>query len=275
MSFLDKETRMSGVKLGALAVMAFCGLLVGMVLVFGSWTTVSAGHRGVVLRMGAVSGEVMQEGFNTKAPWLDSVVEIEVRTQKEVLSTEGASKDLQIVTAEIALNFRPDETKVADIYQKFGDQYKERIIDPVMQESIKAVIAEHTAVDLVASREVVRQSIQDMLTAKLADRGIIVEDVNLVDLDFSQSFNNAIEAKVTAEQNALAAKNKLEQIKYEVEQQVAEAKGKAEAMEIESAALAENPQIIELRALEKWDGILPRVTGGAMPFIQLDMQARN
>ena len=261
---------MSNAKLGTLAVFAFFGLLVLLVVAFGSWTTVTAGHRGVVLRMGAVTGTVLPEGFNGKMPWLDSVVEIEVRTQKDQVSTEGSSLDLQTVRAEIALNYRPVPEKAADIYQQFGEEYKIRIIDPAMQESIKAVMAHHTAVDLIASREVVRQGIKDLLSLKLKAHGILVEEVNIIDLDFSDSFNLAIEAKVTAEQNALAAKNKLAQIKYEAEQKVAEAKGKAEAMQIESAALASNPQIIELRALEKWDGILPRVTGGAVPFINID-----
>lgn len=261
---------MSNTKIGCLGVMAFIGVLGLLILAFGSWTTVTAGHRGVVLRMGAVTGTVLPEGFNGKMPWIDSVVEMEVRVQKEQVVAEGASKDLQIVSAEVALNFHPLPEKVAEIYQNFGEDYRARIIDPMMQESMKSVLSQHTAVDLIASREIVRQAIKDLLSSKLMPQGIIVEEINIVDLDFSQSFNLAIEAKVTAEQNALAAKNKLEQVKFEAEQKIAEAQGKAEAMRVESEALSANPQIIELRALEKWDGVLPRVTGGAIPFVSVD-----
>lgn len=260
---------MSNIKLTILGVFAFFGLLLLFTLMFGSWTTINAGHRGVVLRMGAVSGTILPEGFNTKAPWIDTVVEIEVRTQKEQVATEGASKDLQIVRAEIALNFSLDHNKVATIYQKYGEEYKARIIDPAMNESIKATLSQHTAVDIIANRELVRQSIKDLLITKIQEKGILIEEISIIDLDFSDSFNLAIEAKVTAEQDALAAKNKLAQVKFEAEQKIAEAEGKAQAMQIESKALAENPQIIELRALEKWDGILPKVTGGALPFIEI------
>ncbi len=107
------------------------------------------------------------------------------------------------------------------------------------------------------------------LLTRLKERDILVDEFNIVNFEFSKVFNEAIEAKVTAEQQALAAKNKLEQIKFEAEQKVAEAKGKAEAITIESNALRSNPQILELRALEKWNGVLPQVTGGAIPFINL------
>ena len=101
----------------------------------------------------------------------------------------------------------------------------------------------------------------------------MVDEFNITNFEFSKVFNDAIEAKVTAEQSALAAKNKLEQIKFEAEQRVAEAKGKAEAITIESNALRSNPQILEMRALEKWNGTLPQVTGGAVPFISLPSAA--
>jgi regulator of protease activity HflC (stomatin/prohibitin superfamily) len=105
---------------------------------------------------------------------------------------------------------------------------------------------------------------------KLNPRGIIVDDFNIVDFEFSESFNQAIELKVTAEQSALAAKNKLEQVKFEADQQVAEAQGKADALRIEASALQSNPQILQLRAIEKWDGQMPAVIGGgATPFVDV------
>jgi len=115
----------------------------------------------------------------------------------------------------------------------------------------------------------VREDIKNQLRTRLKEHDILLDEFDIVNFEFSKIFNEAIEAKVTAEQQALAAKNKLEQIKFEADQKVAEAKGKAEAITIESNALRSNPQILELRALEKWNGVLPQVTSGATPFISI------
>jgi regulator of protease activity HflC (stomatin/prohibitin superfamily) len=177
-----------------------------------------------------------------------------------------------MVKIEAALNYHPVPEKVAELYKTVGEQYMQRIVDPSMQETIKAVVAQYTAEELVTKRELVRVAIGKLLTEKLDPHGIRVEAFNIVDFDFSGAFNAAIEAKVTAEQQALAAKNKLAQVEFEAQQKVAEAKGKAEAMRVESEALAKTPQILELRALEKWDGKLPHVTGGTIPFINVDQK---
>src|SRR5207248_11545049 len=136
---------------------------------------------------------------------------------------------------------------------------------PGMQEAIKASTAKFTAEELITKRELVRDEIKAQLKNRLKERNIVVDEFNIVNFEFSKVFNEAIEAKVTAEQQALAAKNKLEQIKFEAEQKVAEARGKAEAITIESNALRSNPQILELRALEKWNGFLLVWTSGGVP----------
>lgn len=138
---------------------------------------------------------------------------------------------------------------------------------------MKASTAKFTAEELITKRELVRAEAKAALREKLEPRGIMVDEFNIVNFAFSGTFNSAIEAKVTAEQSALAARNKLEQIKFEADQRVAEARGKAEAIRIESDALRSNPQILELRALEKWDGVLPQVTGSSVPFINLQKTA--
>jgi regulator of protease activity HflC (stomatin/prohibitin superfamily) len=255
-------------KIG-MAILGFFGLLVILVLLFGSWGTVSAGHRGVVLSMGAVTGEIKGEGAYAKTPFVVSIVEMDVRTVKEQVETEGASKDLQTIKAIVALNLSLDPAKCAQVYQTIGVNYLDTMVAPAMQESIKAVLAMYTAEEVISKRELVREAIHKLLTEKLTPIGVRTEGLNIVDLDFSPSFNVAIEAKVTAEQNALAAKNLLAQREYEAQQAVAVAKGKAEAMSIESAALAKNPQVLQLRALEKWSGVLPQVVGTTIPFIDV------
>jgi len=231
--------------------------------------TITAGERGVHLRFTAVTGKVFGEGLYFRFPLIESVQMMDVKVQKYEMKSDAASKDLQTVHSVVALNFHIDPDRVANMYQDVGLQFKDRIIDPGMQEAIKASTAKFTAEELITKRELVRDEIKAQLKARLKERNILVDEFNIVNFEFSKNFNDAIEAKVTAEQQALAAKNKLEQIKFEADQKIAEARGKAEAMTIESNALKSNPQILELRALEKWNGTLPQVTGGAIPFINL------
>lgn len=237
--------------------------------------TVGAGERGVMTRFGAVTGEVLDEGLYFKTPIAEDVVKMDVKIQKDEVTATAASKDLQDVSVVIAVNHRIQPSRVADIYQNIGRQYKkdavvsDRLIAPAIQESVKSSTARYTAEELITKREAVRNDIKKQLEAKLTSRGVIVEDLNIVDFKFSKAFSDAIEAKVTAEQNALASKNKLAQVEYEAQQAVALAKGKAEAIQIEAQALQNNPQVLELRALEKWNGVLPQVTGESVPFINV------
>lgn len=242
-------------------------------VIFGSFGTIGAGERGVLLRFSAVTGKVFGEGLYWKIPLIDGVIVFDTKIQKEQVDAQSASKDLQTVSATVALNFSIDPLKVAKIYQEIGAEFKSRLIDPAIQESVKASTAQFTADELVTQREKVREGIKTLLAAKLEQFGLNVIDVNIVNFDFSESFNRAIEEKVTAEQEALAAKNKLERIKFEAEQKVAEARGKAQAMDLEAAALRSNPAVLQLRALEKWDGRLPQVTGSSVPFINIDQFA--
>ncbi len=246
-------------------------IVFALILVLGSFTTIPAGHRGVVLKMGAVTGRIMDEGFNLKLPILNTVELMEVRVKKEDVISEAASSDLQTVDTKIVANLRVDPLKCATLFQTVGHDYNNRIVDPAMQESIKAAIAKYTAEELITRREEVRIAITKLLVARLAAHGIILENINIVDFNFSKTFNRSIEAKVTAEQNALTAQNKLVQVEFEAQQRVTEAKGKAEAITVEAAALRDSPDILTLRALEKWDGVLPRVTGSSVPFINIDM----
>lgn len=254
-------------KIGRVIAVVFV-VLVGLALVFGSVGTVGAGERGIRLRFSAVVGDI-DEGLYFKLPFIEKVKIIDVKIQKEEVAASAASADLQTVSSTVALNFHPQPEKAAQIYQSVGMDYKSRLIDPAIQEAVKASTAKFTAEELITKRESVREEIKKHLVEKLSPSGISVDGFNIVNFDFSAQFNKAIESKVTAEQDALAAKNKLEQVKFEAEQKIAEAKGKAEAIRIESNALQSNPAILQLRALEKWNGIMPQVTGSAMPFINL------
>jgi regulator of protease activity HflC (stomatin/prohibitin superfamily) len=151
-------------------------------------------------------------------------------------------------------------------------QYKERIIDPAVQEVVKAVTAKYTAVELITQREKVRTEIKDLLRQRLVGYNIGVDDFSIINFKFSQQFTQAIESKQTAEQFALKAQRDLERIKIEAEQKVTQAKAEAEALRLQKANITQ--ELVSLRqieasmkAIEKWDGHLPKVTGGAIPFI--------
>lgn len=249
---------------------AFIVLLGLLVVAIGSWGTIDAGNVGVVLNMGAVTGEIKPAGFYTKTPWVVSVVEMNTQVEKEQTQTEASSKDLQTVTATVSLNISLVPQSAPDIYKNIGVGYLATYVAPAMQESVKAVMAQYTAEELISKRELVRQGISDLLATKLTPIGIKVEAINIVDFKFSETFNQAIENKVTAEQNALASKNKLEQVKFEAEQNVAKAEGEAKAIAIQAQAIQVQggEAYIQMKALEKWNGTLPQIMGsGAVPFI--------
>lgn len=255
---------------GKRIVLAVVLLVVGLILFFGSWGTVPTGHRGVKVRFNAVTGQTVQEGFYVKLPLIEDVKLINVQTQKKEVVADSASKDLQTVTATIALNYNVDPNKVVNLYQKTGIDYSDKVIVPSLEEAVKSVTAGYTAEQLITLRSEVNGKVYESIRDELKAYDVSVQQLNIVNFNFSESFNKAIEEKVTAEQNALAAKNKLQQVQFEAEQKVAESKGKAQAIAIESQALRDNPAVLELRALEKWDGVLPKVTSGVTPFINVD-----
>lgn len=241
-----------------------------IVLVMQCFYTIGAGQRGIIVTLGKPSNVAQTEGLHFKIPIIQSVVIFDIKTQKDELDASAASADLQTVTAKIAINYHLISDSVPRIYTEIGVNYVDRVLNPAIQEVTKAITAQFTAEELITKREIVIDKITALLKERMVDKGIVVERVLITNFDFSKSFNDAIEAKVTAEQNALAAKNKLEQVKYEAQQTIEAAKGKADAIQIEGDALKSNPQVTQLRAIEKWNGIMPQVTGGAIPFISIN-----
>jgi regulator of protease activity HflC (stomatin/prohibitin superfamily) len=238
----------------------------------GSLVIVGPGQRGVVLNFGAVSPNVWDEGLHFKIPVYQGVQKMDVRVQKEVTEAAAASKDLQDTHSTIAVNFNIIPDKAGWVFQNIGLAYKERVIDPVTQEIVKAVTAKYTALELITMREKVRTELKDMLKARLLDYNIAVVDVSIVNFKFSAQFTQAIENKQTAEQMALKASRDLDRIKIEAQQKIAAAQAEAESLRLQRQNITQD--LVELRRIEamqeairKWNGVLPQVTGGAMPFI--------
>jgi prohibitin 1 len=240
-----------------------------LIIVFGAVGTIGAGERGVLLQFGAVQDKIFNEGLYVKIPFVNKVVKMDVKMQKDEIPASAASKDLQVVTSVIALNYHLAPESVNKVWQELGKDYNIRVIAPSIQESVKAITAKFTAEELITKREIVKEQIKDNLTGRLSDRFIVVDEFNIIAFEFSNAFNEAIEAKVTAEQLKLKADRDLERIKIEADQRIADAQGKAEAIRIEANALTQNAKVVELRWIEKWDGKVPIYWGNVSPFVGL------
>jgi regulator of protease activity HflC (stomatin/prohibitin superfamily) len=252
-------------------------LVVGLILVaaMNPFVIVGAGERGVVLRFGAVQDRVLGEGLHFRMPIRDSVVKIDTKVQKAQTHAAAASRDLQQVTTDIALNYHIEPTMAHQVYQRIGLDFKARVLDPAVQEAVKAVTAEFTAEQLITERAKVREEIKRLLSDRLLPFHLVVDDFSIINFDFSKEFNRAIEEKQTAEQLALKARRDLDRVKIEAEQQIAKARAEAESLRLQKQEVT--PELIRLReieaqvkAVEKWDGRLPGVVGsGAVPFINV------
>lgn len=232
---------------------------------WGSVVQIPAGYQGVLLRFGALQGS-LSPGIHAIIPGMNEVVLMESRTQKKEVQATAASKDLQIVTTTIALNFRLDASQVPKIYASVGPGYVERIIDPAIQESIKVVTSKFTAEELIRSRQQVKSEVEADVTKRLSAYHIIVEPsgLNIVNFDFSAEFNKAIEAKQVAQQEAEKQKFVLQQAELQKQTEIARAQGAAESARLRATALqvAGGNLVIARDWIEKWDGQLPSVSGG-------------
>lgn len=254
------------------------GVLVFLFLVPMQCRIIGAGERGVVLTWGKVEDRIWDEGIHFKRPISQQVKKINVKVLKVEVEIGAASKDLQEVSATIALNYHLDPLAVNSLYQRVGRQYEMVIILPAVQEVTKATTAKFTAEELITKRQEVKDDIKEALTARLSAFSISVDEFAIVNFNFSDQFNAAIEAKQTAAQNAIKASRDLDRIRVEVEQTVAQAEaqarkqileGQAEAKVLELQRAVLTKDLIQLRAIEKWDGKLPTYTGGAVPFLDL------
>jgi prohibitin 2 len=270
------------------------GFIILVVVLAASVKIVEAGHRGVLLQFGAVDTSAsLDEGIHFVVPFRDNVVPLEVRTQKIEENAASASGDLQDVSTQVALNYHVDPSTAPTLFQQLGFDYASRVVSPAIQESVKQVTARYNAENLITNRETVKAEIETQIEQRLGPYGIDVETISITEFQFSEQFRRAVEAKVEAEQRALQATNDLRRIEIEAQQAearaigeqqsniaraegvrqaaVLQAQGEAEAIQIVEAQLRENPRYLEWLKTQRWDGVLPLVTGGAgaTPFIEI------
>jgi regulator of protease activity HflC (stomatin/prohibitin superfamily) len=243
---------------------------IALVAVMSAVTTIQSGTRGVLRTFGEITN-ILDEGLHFRPPFITEVTVVDVKTQRYESTSSAASRDLQIVSTQIVLNYRPDATAVDALIRDVGIDYENRIIDPAVQEALKAATAQFTAEELITRRPDVSQAIQDVLRERLSDQGIVIEAVSITDFNFSDEFANAIEAKQVAEQDALRAERELRRAQIEAQQQVARAEAEAESRLQIAQAEAEalrlqreviSPELLQLRFIERWNGVLPRFMGG-------------
>ncbi len=271
-------------------------IILVIVLATSAFVIVDSGHVGVVRTLGAVQPDPLPEGFHLKKPFMDKIEQVDIRLTKAKSKSAAASKDLQTVETQVTVQYSLSGPIAPQTYQRIGKRevVAATVIEPAIQESVKAVTAQYTAEQLVTKRAEVKQQIQkaidNFINVTLQDKqvptALKIANVAITDFEFSEEFNKAIELKVKAEQEALQALNEKTRRVTQAEAGYAErklaadgqayeieaaSKAKADAIAREAKALKDNPQLIQLRLAEKWDGTLPKFTGGeSVPLINVD-----
>jgi regulator of protease activity HflC (stomatin/prohibitin superfamily) len=250
------------------------GFILFVIVLLMSIYTVPAGNVGVMTHWGAVQ-YVVYPGLGFKAPIADGVVRMNIQTQKDEVDASSASKDLQLVTAKIAVNYHLDPAYAKDIYQNIGTEYQSVIIAPAIQNVFKSTTAKFTAEELITKREAARVEAENGLVEQLKPYHILVDNFNIVNFDFSPEFNAAIEAKQVAQQSVETSKQKLAQAQVEAQTALAVAEGQAKSQAALKDAGSLTPEYLEYVALQKWNGVLPNVTGSVTPFIDVSKFANT
>src|SRR5512139_1676466 len=254
-------------------------LLILFIISWGSFAIVPAGHRGVVLWWGSVEKRIMGEGLNFKVPVAERVIKVDVRVQphpfKEI---DAASKEYQMVKLTGMMNFHIDPSFVNDLYQKVGLDFANKVIDPAFNDFVKEVVPIYQITEILPKREEIRKRAMTKLGDNLARYHIIVDDIYFANIRFSAEYEKAVEAKQVAQQQVETQRQVLAQREIEAQQKVATAKGEAESILVVAQGQAKandalsrsiSPILVQYKGIERWNGILPQVSGGAVPFIDI------
>jgi regulator of protease activity HflC (stomatin/prohibitin superfamily) len=258
-------------------------LFIIFIILWGTFVIVPAGHRGVVLWWGSVEKRIMGEGLNFKVPIAERVIKVDVRVQphpfKEI---DAASKEYQMVKLTGMMNFHIDPSFVNDLYQKVGLDFANKVIDPAFNDFVKEVVPIYLITEILPKREDIRKRAMTKLGDNLARYHIIVDDIYFANIRFSPEYERAVEAKQVAQQQVETQRQILAQREIEAQQKVATAKGEAESILVVAQGQAKandalsrsiSPILVQYKGIEKWNGILPQVSGGAVPFIDLSKLA--
>jgi prohibitin 2 len=271
----DNGGRIVGLKL--LNILAGFAVLIAVIItLFGSWFVVSPGYEAALTRAGSVQESTYGEGFHLKLPLIETAHEVNIQTLTfQGKGIDAGTKDLQSVTAEVAVIFSVDKVDVKEVFRNYRnvETLQARALQPVIEEAFKASASVHTAEQLITQRALVRDKLLVNVREKLQPHYVTVKDVNITNFAFSKGFTQAVEAKVTAEQQAKKAEHDLQRIKTEGEQRVATAEAEAKAIRAQAEAINKQggAEYVQLKWIEKWNGALPTTQLGASatPMINL------
>lgn len=255
-------------KLGAIGV----GLVTFIILLIAGnpLAIVDAGERGVKVTMGKVSPESYTEGIHFVTPFVSKIHTMDIKTQKANPATTVFTKDIQQARLAYVINYNLQPENAHKMFKEVGKNYKETVLMPIVEGTVKNVIGGWNASDLIANRAKATSDILTKLQEQLEDNYINVTDFNITDIDYSDVFEKAIEGKVTAEQEALKAKNQTVQVQELAKQKVISAEAEAKSMAIRANALTQNKALVEYEAVQKWNGVLPTyIMGNSVPFVNL------
>jgi len=268
-------------NIGKIAVTGFA-IIILLIIVLGSFYTVSAGERAVLLTWGNPSMDAVSEGLHFKFPIAQSAKIMNVKTVKLQEAADSASKDLQDVQVDVAINYHISPSLAPRLYQEVGMSYEDTIIRPAIQDAVKATTALFDAENQLAKRVEIRAAVKENLRERLQPFHIIVDDVSITNFQFSEQFDNAIEAKQVADQDAQRAERELIKVKLEAEQRIAFSQAEAEALRLQKNEIT--PELLQLRQIdvekikwENWNGQLPTtmITGdsGVLPLFNIPTTA--
>jgi regulator of protease activity HflC (stomatin/prohibitin superfamily) len=262
-------------------------VLVIIILLAGTFGSVAAGEIGIRTRFSKVTG-IVNQGLYFKIPFIEKVNILDTRTRTinydkngnegdsiDSSSLTGASKDLQDVSIGVMVNYRLDAQKAENIFNQYrtNANFESNVIEPIIRETVKSVSAQYTAEELVTKRLEYSDKVSALLTERFITKDSILERFSITNFEFSKAFSAAIEAKVTAVQTAEAARNKLEQVKFEAQQTVEKAKADAQAIQIQAQAINSQggADYVQLQAIKAWKGEVPTymTSGASVPFINL------
>ena len=254
-------------------------LIIILIIGWGTFVIVPAGHRGVALWWGSVEKRILGEGLNFMVPVAERVIKVDVKVQphpfKEI---DASSKEYQNVKMTGMMNFHIDPAYVNDLYQKVGLDFADKVIDPAFNDFVKEVVPTYPIGEILPKREEIRKRAMTKLGDNLARYHIIVDDIYFANIRFSPEYEGAIEAKQVAQQQVETQRQVLAQREIEAQQKVATAKGEAESILVVAQGQAKandalsrsiTPILVQYKGIEKWNGILPQVSGGAVPLIDL------
>lgn len=247
-----------------------------IILVSGVSYTVPPGHRGVFVTLGKVSPQFAPEGFGIKLPFVTTVIPFSVRQQTQNLVAECYSSDLQQVKVELKVLYRVPEGMVVKTFQDFAGDPFDSLIAPRVSEAVKEVTAMQSAELIVKKREEIKAAALAAAKAKVGEL-LVVEDVVIQNVSLSGELEAAIEAKMVQEQEAAKAKFVQQKAEIEANTAIIRAKGEAEAIRVRGRALQDNPGLVQLQIVEKWNGVSPLVVGsgsGANVLLPIDAKLK-